>query len=251
MKKTFTPALALWFASGLAGFAQLAGPPSLGLDFGLLSKLFGDTTAFSAKAEVQVFDKNQKEKMNAPLDFAMLDNNVRVEMETARIKNKDMPDGAAAMLKQFGLDRVTSIIRPDKKTIYLIIPSQQSLVATPMPQPDVDVFYSKPKIEKAELGKETLDGHPCVKNKVVFTGDKGEKHECTVWYATDLKNFPVQILTQEKDDTVILRYRQVQLAKPAAKQFDVPTGYQEYTDVQAMMQGVAMKMMSGGGVPAR
>lgn len=251
MRKLLLPALVVLFVSSLAGFAQLGGPPSLGLDFGLLSKLFGDATAFSAKVELQVFDKDQKEKMSAPLDFAMLDNKVRVEMDTTRMKNKDMPDGAAVMLKQFGLDRVTSLVRPDKKTIYLIIPSQQSLVNMPMPQADVDAFQSKPKIEKAVLGKETLDGHPCVKNKVVITDDKGEKRESTVWYATDLKNFPVQILTKEKDDTVILRFRQVQLAKPAAKQFDVPTGYQEYNDVQAMMQGVALKLMSGAAAPAQ
>jgi len=39
-------------------------------------------------------------------------------------------------------------------------------------------------------------GRPsCVKNKVIVTDDKGDKHESTVWNATDLKNFPVKIET--------------------------------------------------------
>ena len=53
------------------------------------------------------------------------------------------------------------------------------------------------KVETTEIGKETLDGHPCVKNKYVVTDNEGVKHESTVWNATDLKNFPVKIQTTE------------------------------------------------------
>ena len=43
------------------------------------------------------------------------------------------------------------------------------------------VFASdKFKLEATELGKETVAGHPCVKNKVIVTDDKGDKHESTV-----------------------------------------------------------------------
>ena len=50
-------------------------------------------------------------------------------------------------------------------------------------------------METTELGKDTVDGHPCVKNKVIVTDNEGSKHESTVWNATDLKNFPVKIET--------------------------------------------------------
>ena len=34
------------------------------------------------------------------------------------------------------------------------------------------------------MGMKTLDGHPCVKNKVVVTDKEGIKHEWMVWNAT-------------------------------------------------------------------
>jgi len=249
MKKILCPALLLVLAARLTATAQLAGPPSIGLDFGSFSKLFGEVTAFSAKAEVQVFDSNQNEKNTTPFDLALLDNKVRVDINTGAVKSKEMPPMAVASMKQMGLDRIISLVRPDKKAIYIAVPGQKACVNMPMPKEDQDNFSKKPKIEKTAIGKETIDGHPCVKNKVVLTDESGGKHESTVWCATDLKDFPLRVLTKEKDDTVIVHLRQIQLAKPDAKQFDVPAGYQEYSDVQGMMQGIMMKMINAAGAP--
>jgi len=246
MKRLFTAVWMILFAATAGAWAQLAGPPSLGLDFGLFARLSGDVTAYSAKAEVQVFDKNQKVKNTTPFDLALLGKKVRVEIDTTKMQNKELP-GAAESLKQMGMDRLVSVIRPDKKAIYIIVPGQQSLVNMPMPQEDVDNFEKPPKLEETALGKETIDGHACVKHKAVFTDDKGGKRESTVWRASDLKNFPVQVLTQEKGETVIVHLRQVQFTKTDAKKFDVPAGFKEYSDVEAMVSGIAMKMLGGAG----
>src|SRR5437867_11472074 len=139
MKRIFVPALAAFLATGVSAFAQLSAAPALGLDFGLLSKLSGDVTAFSAKMEMQVFDKNQKEKISTPFDFALLDNKVRVELDVTRMNNLDAP-GAAASLKQLGMDKVITLIRPDKKANYMIFPGLQSFVNTPLPKEDVANF---------------------------------------------------------------------------------------------------------------
>ena len=56
-------------------------------------------------------------------------------------------------------------------------------------------------------------------------------------------------MTKEKNDTVIVHLRQVQLAKPEARQFEVPADYKEYSDVQEMMQGIMMKMINSAGAP--
>jgi hypothetical protein len=251
MKKILVPILAGLFVFAVAASGQMEMPGStVGIN-AALSKLFGDVKAFSASSEVQVFDKDQKEKLSTPMDFALLDGKMRVEIDMGQMKNKDVPAAAAASLKQFGMDRVVSIIRPDKKASYIIFPGMQSYVNMPLPKEDVETYEKNPKLEKTVLGKETLDGHPCVKNKVVMTDDQGRKHEATVWNASDLKDFPVQIQTKEKNDTVILRFRQIRLAKPDAKQFESPAGYKEFNDVQSLMQGVMMKMMNSGGAPAQ
>jgi hypothetical protein len=100
-------------------------------------------------------------------------------------------------------------------------------------------------MEKLGIGKETLDGHPCVKNKLTFTSAKGGKEELTVWNATDLKDFPVQVLAKQSDETVVTRYKQVQLSRPDAKLFDLPAGFKEYSDPQSFMQGIASKIIGG------
>ena len=72
------------------------------------------------------------------------------------------------------------------------------------------------KVETTELGKETVDGHPCVKNKVVVTDKESKQHESTVWNATDLKNFPVKIETGRERRHFDHAFKNISLTKPDA-----------------------------------
>jgi hypothetical protein len=247
MKKLFLATLLLGLTLPLSARAQIKSPGAPAGINAALTKLFGDITYFSAQADVQVLDKEQKEKVSTPMAFALLDGKVRVELDMTKMKNKDLPAGAAESMKQMGMDRVISITRPTEKSSYIIFPGLQSFVNMPLSKEEAETYEKNPKLEKTPLGKETIDGHPCVKNKVVVTDDSGKQHEATVWNATDLKDFPLRIITTEKDDTVILRYKDVKLAKPDAKQFEKPADLKEYPDMQAMMQAVMMKMMQQGG----
>ncbi len=202
----------------------------------LLTKLFGDVKAFSSKANVRVLDSNQKEIVGMTLDFALLDQQVRVEVNMATMTNRDMPRGAADQLKKMGMATVTSIIRPDKKMIYVIYPEAKVLMAMPMSKADADSAFSTPKLSKTEAGKETIDGHPCVKNKVVITQDNGQKTEATAWNATDLKDFPVQIQTEDHGNTSFILFREIKFDKPEAKLFDPPAGFTEYSNPMELMQ---------------
>ncbi|MCU0786024.1 MAG: DUF4412 domain-containing protein [Verrucomicrobia bacterium] len=251
MKKIFVPVLAVSFTFALVASAQMRPPTSPAGINAALTKLFGEITAFSAKADVQVLGKDQKEKVSTPMNFALLDNKMRVEIDMTQMKNKDVPAAAAASMKQLGMDRIISITRPDKKATHIIFPGLQSYVNLPLSKEDAEMFEKDPKIEKTALGKETIDGHPCVKNKIVITDANGQKDEAILWNATDLKGFPVQIQTKEKDDIVMLRYKDVKLIRPDAKEFETPASFKEYGDVQALMQGVMMKMIGNGGAPAQ
>ena len=236
--------------SASASLAQLPGGASApGTDFATLSKLFGEHKAFTAKSDVRVYDKTNKETTSVVMLFVCLDSKSRVEIDISQMKSKDLPPGAVAAVKQMGMDRLITIVRPEKKARYLIFPGLQSYVNTPLTAEETASFAKDPKIEKTAIGKETLDGHACVKNKVITTDGKGAKTEFTVWNATDLKDFPVQIMTKEKDDTVIIRYKEVKLEKPDAKQFDVASNYKEYTDFLALTQAATMKMMNETAAP--
>jgi len=234
-------ALALPLLCGGGVMAQMpgAGGPA-GLDTAML-KLFGDIKAFSAKAQVRILDDSQQEVISMPMDFAMLDGNVRIDMDLTQAKGSSMPAGAADSLKQFGMAQLSSITRRDKKLTYVAYPGPKMLLS--MPLPTEATTNSEAKMEKTAQGKEDLDGHPCVKNKVVFRDDSGKSLEALAWYATDdLKDFPLQIQTKEKENTSIVRFSQVKLAKPDAKQFDPPAGYTQYSNQQELMQAIMIKM---------
>jgi len=237
--------LVILFLASLSAFAQIPGgdsPAGIGV---AMTKLFGDTKAFTAKADVQVLDKAQKATMSMPMDFALLDDKIRVEIDMTQMKKKDMPAGATEQIKKMGMAQVISIIRPDRKLIYVIYPDQKCLLTMPLSAEEAEAAVKMPKIEKTAVGKETIDGHACVKNKVVITDDKGQKVEATTWNATDLKDFPVQIQSTEKENTSVVRYKQVQFVKPDVHQFEPPVGYTHYSDQAELMQGLVKKMMSG------
>ena len=125
---------------------------------------------------------------------------------------------------------------------------EQFYLTLPMKPEELEAV-GKSSVKTEVLGRETLDGHACVKNKIIITPPKGEPQTFTVWNATDLKDFPIQTLTRQDTDTVITRYTNVQLLKPDAKQFEPPAGFEEYKGLAAFQAGM-MKKSLGGGTPA-
>lgn len=210
-----------------------------------MTKLFGDTKAFSSKAEVRMKNKAGEETMTMTMNFAFLDGKVRSEIDLGQIRSKDMPADAGAMMKQMGMDKMVTIVLPEKKVMLMIYPALSGYTEMPLPKDEAETVQSNFKIDKEKLAKETVDGHPCDKCKVTMTDDKGQKRDATVWQATDLKDFPIQMQMTEKDTTVVILYRDIKFAKPEASQFEGPAGFTKHDSMQAMMQGAMMKMMGG------
>jgi hypothetical protein len=245
MKKILLPTLVALITSGLPGFAQM-GPPPTTVPAGL-SKLFGNVTAFTAKCDLRVLDRNEKEKAAMPMDFTLLDGKIRVDLDMTQLKGQGIQPEQAAMIKQMGMDKIISIVRPDKKMTTVIYPGMQACLNMPLPKEQAELAEATAKLDKTALGKETVDGHPCEKNKVTITDANGKTTEALVWNASDLKDFPVQIQMKEKNDTVTLLYKNVQFTKPAASQFEVPTGYTVYNNMQEFNAGMMQKMMGAAG----
>jgi hypothetical protein len=224
-------------------FGQMPNPGQAPGMNAAMTKLFGDVTAFSSKATVRLLDKTQKETMLMPLGFALLDGKMRAEIDLTQLKSKDLQPEAMAMFKQMGMDKMTTIIRPDRKTTMVVYPSMQGYAEVPMSKEDAAASGKDYKVTSTKVGNETVEGHPCEKQKVLVTADNGEKHEALVWKATDLKNFPIQMQIQQGDGSVIMNYRDVSTARPEAKLFEAPAGYTKHPSVEKMMEGAMMKMM--------
>ena len=212
----------------LSGSAAVAQAPSTGTPTAINTafvKLFGAVGSFTAKVDTQVLDPYQKEVVRLLMDFATFEGKVRIEINLAQMQSKDLPPSKIAELKESGMERIISLFRPDKKVTYVVYPGIQSYQTLPLAKADNDAFEKGLKLEKTALGKETLDGHDCVKYKVVVKDTNGPVLQAVTWNAADLKDFPLQIEMKEKINTVRMHFTQLRFTKPDPQQFDVPAAY--------------------------
>jgi hypothetical protein len=229
-------------------FAQFGRTPSGPKFDGAMAKLFGDNHAFSATLENEI-KPTSGDLITMPGKMAFDSGKARIEMNMADAKGLKMPPSAAAQMKAMGFDQMVTLSLPETKSVYLIYPGLESYVESPVPAANTttnDTFNLTVK----EIGQDTVDGHPCLKNDVVVTDAKGATNEFTVWNATDLNKFPVKIFRSEQGMEITMLFKNISLTKPAAANFEVPAGYRHYDNVQTMMQTEMMKKMgSGMGMP--
>lgn len=251
MKKLFslaTALVALGLTPAFAQFGPRAGGPHFG---GAMDRLFGTNQTFSAVMEFQTGGRDGN-TMTMPGKFSFDGGKTRFEMNMSEMRGSQMPPSAVEHLKAMGMDMMISISRPDLKLMYLVYPGLNSYAEMRPPDAAASAAPDDFKVETEKLGTETVDGHDCVKNKVTVTDKDGNKHVSTVWNATDLKNFPLKIVTAEQGDNATILFKNISFDKPAAGDFEPPSGFTKYDSVQTMMQTEMMKKIGGGmGMPPR
>jgi hypothetical protein len=255
MKKTIVLlAGALFLGAGFVAQAQFAKPGGATPDSALL-KIFGTNLNFSANmsVEIKMPEQDNDMTMSGKIYFARGDS--RTELDMTKMTGTKMPPHTVEQMKAMGMDQMISISHPETKTVYMIYPGLESYTKITLP-PSAD-GTNDAKMETTELGKETVNGHACVKNKYTVS-DNGEQVTLLAWLASDLKNYPVKIEISSNrtvagktfpTDT-ILNFTDINPATPAASLFEPPAGYRVYTDIQAMVQTEMMKKMAGAnGLP--
>ncbi len=243
------PAFALVLFSTFIASAQVGGLPGVSPGAGLtpsFSKLFGEHKAFSAESLVEMTQSAEGATMTMPGRVAYLEGKSRMEVDISRSKGSQLPAGMAEQLKSMGMGEMTVISDESTNTSYFIYPGLKAYAAI-TPEGARPAEASKVKVSSSELGTETVDGHPCVKNKVVLTDPDGKSTEAIVWNATDLKKFPVRIETTDKGTKVRMTFSNVKFDKPDLKTFEPPAGFTRHTSLQGLI-GEAMKRMLGGGI---
>jgi hypothetical protein len=235
---------ALLCGKGTLNAQGLSGLKLNGVDAALIP-FFGEFKAFSADATVRVYDREEQEILSTPMKFAISDDRIRMDIEMSKLKSKDLPGGAGASLKQLGMDTVATLILPDQGAAYVIYPGMESILRVPIKAEELKSPGKDFKIEREEMGRETLDGHPCIRYRVTVSGSSGLKQKALTWNAEDLKGFPVQIQILDGDQLVIMRFRNLNLAVPFSGLFTLPGGYAQYDSQQALMQAVMIRAFSG------
>jgi hypothetical protein len=179
-----------------------------------LMKLFGDTKAFSARTEFLV--RSGAETTIIPMGFALLDGKMRMDVDMAQVKGKEMSAETLAMFKKMGMDRMVNIIIPEKKIMWVIYPALKAYAEMPAMDEAVAGGDEDLKIELTEVGKETVD-------------------------AKDLKNFPVRMEFPDGGTTVTMAFKNIKPSAPDSKQFEAPAGYKKHSDIQELMMGALQK----------
>jgi hypothetical protein len=209
-------------------------PPSFD---GALGKLFGENAGFSAVMEFHSTSPSG-EDITMSARMAHAEGKAHMEMDMSTMQSAHIPPQAAARMKQMGMSKMTIIIRRDKGLSYMVYPDMRAYTETATQEKYAAM--SEYKAETTKLGQETIDGHDCVKNKVVVTDPDGRAHESTVWNATDLKEFPVKIqTTSDTGNVMVLLFKDVKLEKPDDAQFDPPSDFKKYDDMMSLMMSRA------------
>lgn len=217
------------FAQGMGGSPKDA--------VGLLPYLFGKGQAFTATSITTVQGGPSGRDVRMEASYAVSDGKVRTEMDMA----KTMPQGAEQM-KKMGMDRMLNIMRPDKGVAYMIYPGLKAYCETPLADAPAKADAPAPKVERTELGKETVDGHPCVKKSLVVTTADGKKMEGLTWEATDLGNIVIQSQMKLGNGTATMLLTDVKVGTVEDSLFDVPEGFQKHANMQELMMGAMSRM---------
>src|SRR5688572_2402836 len=98
--------------------AQVPGGSQSTLNAAML-KLFGDITSFTSKAEVRLTEKGGKDPMTMAVEFSMLDGKARMDLDMSTLKSKQLPAETLTMFKAAGLDKLATIVRPDRKLLLI------------------------------------------------------------------------------------------------------------------------------------
>ena len=214
---------------------------------GAMLKLFGDISGFTSTAEVRLTDKSTKELTTMTMGFAMLERKVRLDLDMSRIKSKQITKEGLNALKIAGLDKLATVVRPDRKVALIIYPTIASYVEMPMSRDEASDMERTYSVSRTKLGKESIDGHPCEKYRVTLTSNNGASHEAIVSYATDLREFPLKVEMNQPDTQLVMLYKDVKLVRPEARLFEAPTGFTRHANIELLMQSATFKNLTQPG----
>ena len=169
----------------------------------IVTKLFGKEAAFSASLEIQVSGGAAGQGMTIPAKIAFDHGNARMDIDISEMKGGGLPPEAVTQMKAMGMDKTVVISRPDLKVDYVIFPGLKSYFENKATDNAADDL----KLETSELGKETLAGRACVKQKAVVTDKQGKAHTATVWKAADVKDLPMKIEQTEEGASITMTFK--------------------------------------------
>lgn len=164
---------------------------------------------------------------------------------------------------------VTIVLGDTKKTIMMNTGTKTYFEQSMENREQIPTIHDPGLVfEKKKVGKETIDGHPCIKYEAVYyrKSKPEEKYKAIIWEAQDLKNFPIQteaVMAQNPQHpgsggSMVMKYKNIKLGAATASMFGVPSDYRKVESAQEVMgfgamghMGDMMRKMSRERFPGR
>lgn len=229
---------------GVPAFAQMGGAPGAGPNNGM-DQLFSANPVYTATMLTVMSGPNGPMTVTAKTYYDH--GSSRNQMNMTNVQGSGLPPQALAQAKALGLDNIITIAPATHTNVYTMYPNLHSYFSVPMTSAGTPSTNDGIASTTA-LGNETVAGHPCVKNKVIVNAG-GQPHTFTVWNATDLKNFPVQISVSEDNMTATITYQDITFNSAPASFFQPPSSYKGYDSIEALMQAAIMSRMGNSPPP--
>ena len=224
---------------GISAQAQMPGGPPPRDPCAVVAKFFDKDAEFAATAKIVVAGKSAKDNQTMEARMAVSGRKMRTELDMTKLSN--VPAADKEGMKQMGMDQMVILALPEKSATYMVFPNLKSYCDMPIPSKG----SPEGKLDKSELGSETVEKHPCKKSKLTLTDKDGKTAEAIVWEATDLKGFPIQYQTVDAGQTTTTTFTDIKMGKPDASLFDLPADYKKYGGMQEMIMGNMQRIMQG------
>jgi outer membrane lipoprotein-sorting protein len=127
------------------------------------------------------------------------------------------------------LGRTVTIVRPDKKVVWVILPLERAYLEMPLKKKLPGQFLQMPPeaVSKRQVCKETVNGCETEKFEVTVRGGQGLERQ-TVWVSTKLGT-PVKMECKER--RFCLEYKSIKEGVQPDRLFEVPPSYQKLSSL--------------------
>jgi len=120
-----------------------------------------------------------------------------------------------------------TITRIDKNVVWILMPAQSMYMEEPLKPENVVATTDKMQgeIERKLVGKETINGEPTNKYRIVYTA--ADKKETIFQWITVDSGLPIK--TEAADGRWTIEYKNLKTGKQPDPLFEIPAGYKKFS----------------------
>jgi|GEM_PF-6465267 hypothetical protein len=242
-----------------AQFSQLLGPlPIQGalreqapFFAAALSEFFTDSRDYSARAELILPEQEPGDSI--PIGLAVSGGRMRWQLNLNQVRSARFPPERIALLRQMSLDTAVLWLKPGED-LKVALPRLKAWAQTPTPTfPAIEeqAANKQGKLRKTAIGREVIDGHPCVKHMLNAPDENNPGQVALIWEATDLENLPIKILVKTDGRIHGFQLRNVKPGQIDERHFQPPAAFVRKPSMAALLQqgiaeGLARSSQTGG-----